>query len=126
MLSTSTSCGGAERIYRRHPTYQLAQLGSPRSIYRMYQERCVRRQILSPEESRIDSSAANISFCYTALHVPFRNVERLDRNVQLNFRVVVRRSFSDDYEFKYEDSVVRIRCMNSNYYLRVSFVARTI
>lgn len=46
MLSTSTSCGGTERIYRRHTTYQLARsaglVRNCRSIYRTHQGRRVR------------------------------------------------------------------------------------
>lgn len=78
-----------------------------RSIYRMYQERCVCRQtgeILSLEESRVDSSVANISFRNTALRVPFFNVGCLDQKIQVNFLVfrskIDRLSFHDDNEPK--------------------------
>jgi len=94
MLSTSTSCGGAERIYRRHPTYQLAQLGPTRSIYRMYQERCVRRRngrnsIPGGILSRFFQILAHILFCNIALRVSFLNIDRFDQKVQVNFLVLI-------------------------------------
>lgn len=113
MLSTSTSCGGADRIYRRHSTYQLAQLGRfgpTRSMYRICQERCVRWQagieVLSPEESRVDSSVAYISFCNAVSRVPFLNVGRLDqKKSKSTFSLSPGSSFNDDNELKYEVSV---------------------
>lgn len=120
MLSTSTSCGSAERIYRRHPTYQLAQLGPVRPDAIDIQD--VSKKMYTPanDKDSIPKKISNQFFrseCFLLCACHSSTLNALIKKFKLTFSLCLGIS-NDDNELKYEDSVRE----NSNCYLRGSLL----